>query len=179
MNCAKYLQPKNKILSGPRNLKDGIWDLHSPSTSNSASNQSTLRQANAIIRKDKSKTELAQYLHAAAGYPFLSTFIQEIKKGNFPSWPGIESILLKKYLPKSIATAKGHLDQERKNLQSTRPQIKLDDSDSDHFPKQDKLNKKLIKLQHFYFHSMQLERHMEILLATFPTCCQAEINIFL
>ena len=41
-----------------------------------------------------------------------------------------------------MATAKGHLDQERKNLQSTKLQRKSDDSDSDHFPKYDKLNKK-------------------------------------
>ena len=78
-----------------------------------------------------------------------------------------------------MATTKGHLYQKRKNLKSTKLQIKFDDSDSCHFPKQVKLNKKLIKLQHFYFHSMQLARHMEILLAAFPTCRQAEINIFL
>ena len=41
-----------------------------------------------------------------------------------------------------MATAKDHLDQERKNLQSTKLQIKLDDSDSDHFPKKYTLNKK-------------------------------------
>ena len=90
LNYTKHLQPKNKILSVPRNLKDGLWDLHIPSTSNAASNQSTLHQDNAIIRKDKSKTELAQYLHAAGVYPVLITFIQAIKKGNFLSWPGIE-----------------------------------------------------------------------------------------
>ena len=41
-----------------------------------------------------------------------------------------------------MATAKGHLNQERKNLQSTKLQIKLDDSDSDHFPKKYTLNQK-------------------------------------
>ena len=41
-----------------------------------------------------------------------------------------------------MATAKVYLDQEIKNLQSTKLQIKFDDSDSDHFPKHDKLNKK-------------------------------------
>ena len=92
LHYTKHLHPKNKILSGPRNLKDGLWELHIPSTSNTASDQSTLHQANEIIRKDESKTELAQYFHAAAGYPVLSTFIQAIKKGNLLSWPGIESI---------------------------------------------------------------------------------------
>ena len=41
-----------------------------------------------------------------------------------------------------MATAKGRQDQKRNNLQSTKLQINLDDSDSDHFPKQDKINKK-------------------------------------
>ena len=88
-HCTKLMQLLGKI-----NIKP-----HIPSTSNAASNQSTLHQANAIIRKDKYKTELAQYLHAAAVYPVLSTFIQAIKKGNFLSWPGIGSISFKKHLP--------------------------------------------------------------------------------
>ena len=67
---------------------------------------------------------------------------KQSKKGNFLSWPGIESILFKKYLPRLMATAKGHLGQERKNLQSTKLQIELDDIDSDNFPKNDTLNKK-------------------------------------
>ena len=172
MHYAKHLHPKNRILSGPRNLKDGLWDLYIPSTSSAASNKSTLHQANAIIRKDESKTELAQYLHAAAGYPVLGTFIQEIKKGNFLSWPGIESISFKKHLPKLMATAKGHLDQDRKNLQSTKLQIKLDDIDSDHFPKKIHSIKNLVKLRHFYSHSIRLERHTEISLAASPTSRQ-------
>ena len=91
-NYSKHLQPNNKILTGPRNLTDGLWDLHIPATNCAASTSGTNHQANAIIRKDKTKTELAQYLHAAAGYPVMSTFSQVIKKGNFLSWSGIESL---------------------------------------------------------------------------------------
>ena len=141
-NYSKHLQPNNKILTGPRNSTDGLWDLHIPATNCAASTPGTNHQANAIIRKDKTKTELAQYLHAAAGYPVISTFSQAIKKGNFLSWPGIESLSFQKHLPKSMATAKGHLDQERKNLQSTKVQIKLEDDESDHFPLKDTNNQK-------------------------------------
>ena len=35
-----------------------------------------------------------------------------------------------------MATAKGHLDQERQGLQSTKPQIKLEDAHEDAFPQQ-------------------------------------------
>ena len=41
-----------------------------------------------------------------------------------------------------MATAKGHLYQKWKNIQSNKLQIKLDNSDSDHFPEQDTLNQK-------------------------------------
>ena len=68
--------------------------------------------------------------------------------------------------------AKGHLDQERKNLQSTKLQIKLDDTDSDHFPKNIHSIKNLIKLRHFYSHSIQPARHTEVSLAASPTSRQ-------
>ncbi len=43
------------------------------------------------------------------------------KNGNFITWPGISTLSIDAHhLPNSIAYAKGHLDQERKNLQSTR-----------------------------------------------------------
>ena len=50
-----------------------------------------------------------------------------------------------------MATAKGHLDQEQKYIQSTKLQIKLDDSDSNHFPKKDTFNKKTHQAAAFLF----------------------------
>ena len=137
----KHIQPENKILSGPRNTNDGLWDIHVPSNTTTKSSTAE-HQANAIIKKDTSKKELAQYLHATAGYPVLSTFNTAIKKGNFISWPGIESLSFTKHLPKSMQTSKGHLDQERKNLQSTQVPIKLEDSDLDLFPVSENPNQK-------------------------------------
>jgi hypothetical protein len=52
-----------------------------------------------------------------------------INNGNFISWPGINTLSIDKHLPKSIDSAKGHLDQERKNLQSTKPRFAPDDKD--------------------------------------------------
>jgi hypothetical protein len=76
--------------------------------------------ANAIIRKDMTKTVLAQYLYGCCGSLVLSTWQQGIRNGNFVTWPGIDSFSIDKHLPKSITSAKGHLNQERKNLQSTK-----------------------------------------------------------
>ena len=73
-----------------------------------------------VIRKDKTKTELAEYLHKSAFSPSLSTFQRAIRKGHLLTWPGIEDINFEKYISNLIPTAKGHLDQARANLQSTK-----------------------------------------------------------
>lgn len=51
------------------------------------------------------------------GFPSLTTL--DLKKKNLHSFPAIEKINWKKH-PKNIHTSKGHLKQERKNLQSTK-----------------------------------------------------------
>jgi hypothetical protein len=91
------------------------------------------QKVNAIICKDQTKTQLAQYLYGCCGSPVVSTWKQAIRNGNFISWPGIDSLSIDKHLPKIIASAKGHLEQEQNNLQSTKTTIATDDED-DFFP---------------------------------------------
>jgi hypothetical protein len=62
-----------------------------------------------------------QYLHTAAGSPVPSTFIKAIEDGNCRTWPTLMAQHVKKYLKKSEATVKGHLNQTRKNVRSKRP----------------------------------------------------------
>ena len=151
------------ILHGKRNQQDGLWDVPIPQPPNLSNddgwtlvkpkrNKSPIQQkANIIIRKDKPKLELAQWLHASCGSPNQSTFIKAIEQGNFLSWPGLSTSLIKKHLPSSETTTKGHFNQERKNLQSTKPsiinnKIKLENSpaeiDADFFPSSDSPNTK-------------------------------------
>ena len=106
------------ILRGKRNFTDGLWDITIP-TPDSLPTQF----ANVIIRQDKTKFELASYLHGCAFRPVLSTFQTAIRKGHFLTWPGIENINFDKILRATSASVKGHLDQERKNLQLTQIQI--------------------------------------------------------
>ena len=70
--------------------------------------------------------------------------LQSYSKWNFFSWPSISSINFKKLLPTSIATEKGHLEQERKNLQSTKVNIP---DETDYFPpKETKCKECIFKL---------------------------------
>ena len=99
------------ILKGNRNWTDGLWDVEI---------KSQQQQLNVIVRKDTTKHDLAEYLHKCAFSPPLSTFNRAIKKGHFITWPGIEHVNFERIITNLVPTAKGHLDQERTNLQSTK-----------------------------------------------------------
>lgn len=104
------------ILTGHR-LNNGLWHIPLSNTHNFSSNSTN--RANAVLRMDKTKAELVQYLHAACFSPVPTTFINATKKGFLSSFPGLSAKLITKHLKPSIATAKGHMDQEPKNVQST------------------------------------------------------------
>ena len=75
---------------------------------------------NVILRKDKTKMDLAAYHHASLFSPVHSTLEYAIKNNHLTSWPGLTRNLIVKHLPPIIATAKGHLNQEKQHLQSTK-----------------------------------------------------------
>jgi hypothetical protein len=74
-------------------------------------------QCNHAHDNDNQK-DLINYLHAACFSPVKSTWITAIKNGNFLSWPGLTENVVEKYLSKSIATTKGHLNQQRQNART-------------------------------------------------------------
>ena len=53
-------------------------------------------------------------------HPYNKDFSEVDKNGNFLTWLGLKNQQLLKQLPPSIVTTLGHLDQERKNPQSTK-----------------------------------------------------------
>ena len=63
--------------------------------------------------KIKTKADLVQYLHRCAFSPVIHTWTKAINAGYFATWPGLTSELVHKHLPKLLATAKGHLKQDR------------------------------------------------------------------
>ena len=67
--------------------------------------------------------QILQYLHGAAFSPVLKTWTKAIDAGFFTTWLGLTSDLVRKQLPKSLATAKCHLQQDQQNVRSTKPLI--------------------------------------------------------
>ena len=86
-----------------------------------------------IIRRNKTKHELAKYLHKCAFSPSITTFQKAIRKGHFITWPGIENMNFPKFIENILPTAKGHIDQERANLQSMKDSTNEVDEELDFF----------------------------------------------
>ena len=125
------------LITGYRNQNDGLWDI--PLTNPNPQEHQYARQAlNIVVNKTQSKSDLAKYLHGCAFSPVIFTFKTAIAKENYVTYLGINSINFTKLVGPTIPTAKGHLDQERQGLQSTKPQIRLEDAHDDAFPPQSK-----------------------------------------
>ena len=127
------------VVQGRRNWKDGLWDVKllrkQPST------KELLHYVNAFIQVNKTKSQLANYLHACLFSPCTSTLQKAIQKNFLLTWPGIDKINFQTLVGNSIATAKGHMAQERKNLRSTKPEDVDQKELMDYFPEKEKLSK--------------------------------------
>ena len=99
---------KTLILKEHRNKIDGLWDIPILSPVRHCTME--------IIAKDKTKIELIHYLHGYCFIPTPRTFLKAVNNGNFLTWTGLNNQKISKHLPPIIATALGHMDQERKNL---------------------------------------------------------------
>jgi hypothetical protein len=108
------------LLQGQR-AANGLWSVPLATTDPPpAQPRAPEHHLNATI-ESSTLAEQIQFLHAACFSPTPSTWIQAINKGHFASWPGLTADAVRKHLPKSMATAQGHLDQVRRNQQSTKP----------------------------------------------------------
>jgi hypothetical protein len=65
-------------------------------------------------------TDVVAFHHAALFSPALTTLERALQKGFLPPFPGLTLQALCRDPPHSVATIKGHLDQIRKNLRSTK-----------------------------------------------------------
>ena len=111
----------NTTLTGTRNTENGLYyiDLQRTKPAHTAHlPQHALCSNNVHILSTKS--DIMKYLHQASFSPVVSTWTNAIIAGLFTTCPGLNSTIVRKHLPKILATAKGHLRQDRQNVQSSR-----------------------------------------------------------
>jgi hypothetical protein len=96
------------VLEGAR-VPPGLWtiDIAAP------------LHANATFSAPLKATAL-QHIHASLFSPSTQTWIKAVINKHFTTWPTFTAKEIKTLLPKSTATAMGHLDQQRKNIHSTK-----------------------------------------------------------
>jgi hypothetical protein len=94
------------------------WDHWQPRRPSKQA-QKVLHQANSVYALPSTKQAI-KWMHVVCGYPVTSTWLKAIKVGNYVGWPMLTECKIQKYYPETIETAKGHLNQTRKNVQSTK-----------------------------------------------------------
>jgi hypothetical protein len=144
-STVNIIKNNKTILQGQRNPTNGMWVIQLPAPAKDtfpqqapalqqpiacSATETTAAAIDAPAPKQalacsaiahKTKADLVAFLHAACFSPATSTFLRAIKAGYFATWPGLTPELVTQHLPKSIASVKGHLDQQRKNVRSTKP----------------------------------------------------------
>ena len=116
----RVTKANNLVMHGTRNKTDGLWDIPIGNSPVHQKAHPTIQQRiNIIIRKDKTKLDLIRFLHASAFSLAKDTLIKATKKNHIKSLPRLTVKLVRKSLPDYVATAKGHMRQERQELQST------------------------------------------------------------
>jgi hypothetical protein len=113
--------PSGETIHCPRQ-PDGLWTLLPPNP---------CLQAMSASLPSSTPEELVAFAHAALFSPALSTLLTAMQKNYLPPFPGLTAASLRKYPPRSEATVMGHLDNRRKNIRSTKPQVTFHD---DAFP---------------------------------------------
>jgi hypothetical protein len=83
----------------------------------------------AAVNNRSTPADLVAFAHAALFSPSHSTLDKALAKGFLPDFPGLSRESLKKYPPFSEATSMGHMDNRRKNIQSTKPKVPQADQD--------------------------------------------------
>jgi hypothetical protein len=126
--CAvTFTATKVAVTNGATTILTGQWDKESGMWRAPLENSITLQDAPGHyahnVYEQKSIQYTITYLHACCFSPVQDTWIKAIQNGQFATWPSITVENVRKYLPKSDATAKGQMNQIRQNIRSTQPAV--------------------------------------------------------
>ena len=119
------------LLTGIRAPATGLWHLNLTAE---ATETNALAEANELractetpllhhsyaALHSATPAELVTFAHASLFSPALSTLQKALERGYLPNFMGLTTKSLRQHPPQSVAMVKGHLDQTRKNLRSTK-----------------------------------------------------------
>jgi hypothetical protein len=129
-NKIEVTYKKKHVLTGHRSPTTTLWHLEYPLIHDA---EITPVYANKAIGTN-TPANIVAFMHAAFFSPALDTLHKALKKGYITNIAGFTAETLKKYPPQSIAMVKGHLDQTRKNIRSTKTTNTNEETIDDTFP---------------------------------------------
>eukprot|EP00804_Cyclotella_cryptica_P017241 CCRYP_013143-RA/>CCRYP_013143-RA protein AED:0.47 eAED:0.43 QI:0/0/0/1/0/0/2/0/359 len=117
------------VMTGHKNKCNGLWyipiqqTIHNTPFTIYPDTATTKKHVNNSVYHTTTLAETIQYIHQCCFLPTIDTFCKALDNDQLIGFPPITSTQVCKYLPKSTATAKGHLQRVRKHTQlSTRMQ---------------------------------------------------------
>jgi hypothetical protein len=116
------------VLSAPKSPSETLWRVSMPNTSTELSDTTISSNAAISLRSD---ADFVLFAHASMGSPPVSTFLKATAKEYLRTWLRLTNKMVAKHPPHTIATAKGHLNQIRQGLNSTKEYILEDGDDED------------------------------------------------
>jgi hypothetical protein len=72
------------------------------------------------VHRLRTKEQLCDYHHRAAGHLVKKTWLAAIKAGEYATWPGLTYELVSNHLYDTEETAMGHLHKRRQDIRSTK-----------------------------------------------------------
>jgi hypothetical protein len=116
------------ILTGTRDKQSNLWSvpLNHPPPLNVG-----LKHSAHNVYEQKSIKDTITYVHACCFSPVTDTWLKSIQNGHFATWPSVTVENVRKYLGKSDARTKGHLNHIRQNIRSTQQPEVITEPDAD------------------------------------------------
>jgi hypothetical protein len=116
------------ILTGERDKESSLWRVPlNPAPPLHVGQEHSAHN----VYEQKSIQDTIIYLHACCLSPVTDTWLKAIQNGHFATWPLVTVENVRKYLCKSDATAKGHMNQIRQNIRSTQPVVGITAPETD------------------------------------------------
>ena len=109
------------VLRGKKNSTAKLWFVELPPPHTPKFTVQEHPQCNASHLS--SDAAFVSFVHASLGSPIYSTFIHAIRSDYLSSWPQITPALVLANPSHAIATAKGHLNQHRQGVDSTKQSV--------------------------------------------------------
>jgi hypothetical protein len=124
------------VLTGQQDKESGMWLVP---LDTSISLQIAPEHDAQNVYEHKSIQYTITYLHACCVSPVQDTWLKAIQNGHFATWPSITLKNVLNYLPKSDATAKGHMNKICQNIRSTQPAV-VEPTPESYMVQEDKCN---------------------------------------